>query len=113
MCIMEVRPGQHHSTIAQAQAHNVSTVLGDLELFETLLAASHHSDIETQGHVENIRRDLDAIYARLLKLWGHFLASECESVDGFSAHEHGPDIRAFIEARIAEDVQRARTYETR
>ena len=32
MCIMEVRPGQHHSTITQACAHNIDTVVGDLEM---------------------------------------------------------------------------------
>ena len=43
MCIMEVRPGQHNSTIQQACAHNIGTVAAeDLKLFLELPDCSSH-----------------------------------------------------------------------
>lgn len=115
MCIMEVRPGQHHSTIAQAQAHNVNTVVSDLELFSTLLRSTNETEMLEQ--VDEIHADLESLYERLLSLWGLFLTRECGDIETFTPEGHSHDvneaIRDFIERRIHEDKHRARQYETR
>lgn len=78
MCIMEVRAGQHDSTIAQAMAHNVATVVGDLEMFATVLTArmGHESGaarLDTEaalGQVNRAHDQLHTAYAGLLGLFG-------------------------------------------
>lgn len=45
MCIMEVRPGQRLSTIAQAMAHNTNTVRGDMDMLHELCLARGHNHV--------------------------------------------------------------------
>lgn len=44
MCVMEVKPGQHHSTITQACAHNVRTVVSNLDMFTHLSEILHRDE---------------------------------------------------------------------
>jgi thiamine monophosphate synthase len=119
MCIMEVRNGQHSSTIAQAMAHNVSTVERDLDMFELLLKA--RKDDESLATVIEAHDHLRKAYAGLLMQFGIELAEEVQN--GHShAHLHDAsnaldlDIRgqerSFIET-AHHDASLARRFETR
>lgn len=137
MCIMEVRRGQLDSTIAQACAHNLFTVVGDLAMFRELLAARARTEGPEMAaariaQLDQVEKDLLATYDEALSLYGHFVADEVAR-----SHEHGHDhdvdhdhphhdmgdpVAAALEynaaERTAEDIARtdetrARRYETR
>lgn len=115
MCIMEVREGQHHSTITQAEAHNVNTVVGDLDMFRRVL--------ETRGQgakaarVAEVQDRLASVYDDLMDLYCGFLTDE--------VHNHGPDhlnvphgktydeIHDLVHDVVARDIRHGHTYETR
>jgi hypothetical protein len=115
MCIMEVREGQHHSTIAQAEAHNVGTVVGDLDMFRRVL--------ETRGQpakaqrVDEISSTLVAAYEDLMDLYCGFLTDE--------VHNFGPDhlnlpdgatfdnVADLVREIVQRDAKHAHVYETR
>lgn len=107
MCIMEVRVGQHSSTIAQACAHNVGTVVGDLKLFLELLS---NRDPSMVGTVETELAALTTCYDNLVSVFGDFVASEAEHY-----HPYAPPVgNERAEESIArQDEKRARKYETR
>jgi hypothetical protein len=100
MCIMEVRPGQQDATIAQAMAHNVNTVVGDLEMFETVLrhralheSADRRLDTDAAlGQVTYARAELHKIYAGLLGLFGAEVGRAAEHwlADDTHGHVHAP-----------------------
>ncbi len=107
MCIMEVRKGQHHSTIQQACAHNVGTVVGDLTLFKQLLRDHPEKLVE----VEALQADLNRTYDRMVELYGDFVADELSH-----SHEGDPLVNAGVNEamRLAHaDIHNARKYETR
>lgn len=107
MCIMEVRPGQHTSTIAQAMAHNTSTIERDLDMFRKLLEA--RADGAHLAMVEVAQDYIHRAYAILLGQYGEFVA-ESPHVD--HDHEHGSERRTFVE-QAHHDARLARRYETR
>ena len=118
MCIMEVRPGQRSATIAQAMAHNLSTIERDLDMFEPLLAARGES-----ADLDNIRQGhehMKAAYAAFLAVFVHEVDAEVKTGhDGQSDHEHGservhvhPNDQDMI-AQATADAHRAEKYETR
>lgn len=111
MCIMEVRPGQHAATIAQAMAHNTSTIDRDLDMFRELLEA--RNDRVTLGSVEQAQELIHRGYAILLDLFGEELAAAEMDAAGHlpHAHEHGAE-RSFAEVAHA-DAGLARRFETR
>lgn len=84
MCIMEVRAGQRSSTIAQACAHNIQTVLDDAEMFCTLLTSrgEHERVKAVRRSMENLKR----AHADTLELFGEF-AGEEEALYG-RHHDH-------------------------
>lgn len=84
MCIMEVREGQHTSTIAQAMAHNTNTVIGDMDMLEKLMAKRGEDDllVAVKRAHDNLRR----AYADLLDVFGEECASEVMDRAG---HVHG------------------------
>lgn len=123
MCIMEVRDGQRNSTIAQACAHNLFTVVGDLAMFKTLLEARRAQDGNAitdsrVAEVTQLEAQLHATYETGLHLYGHFAADEA-----LHGHAHGVDPQVFAleyngAERAAEEIarqdeERARKYETR
>lgn len=142
MCIMEVREGQRSSTIAQACAHNVSTVERDMDMFEALLTKrAEHSgsqdDVTCLERVQDAHKLLRSAYATLLNAYAAELsgvhpatdtpldASET-SAERVIAHEHAVPqdhehaSESMLNAAIAAGVRRAdhdardgRKYETR
>lgn len=52
--MMEVRPGQRLSTIAQAMAHNTNTVRGDMDMLQELCLARGHNHV-----IEKLKSALD------------------------------------------------------
>lgn len=107
MCIMEVRPGQRDSTIAQAMYHNTSTVVGDLTMWRTLLVerARHESGdmrLDTEASIAQVDRALSMLEhgaAGLLGLFGAEVGRHVEHwrANGSAGHApmvgaaHGPD----------------------
>lgn len=119
MCIMEVRPGQRTATIAQALAHNTSTIERDLDMFRKLLEARKEGE-----HVELVNRAqklLNEAYAIFLEQFGEFVAEEVNPDNHVSTHtnehkhddhdNHGHE-RTFVE-QAHHDAQLARRFETR
>lgn len=119
MCVMEVRPGQHSVTVAQACAHNVNTVRGDLDMFEKLIRARGEW-LGIGSKFERIRHDLDNAYADLLNMFGEELRDYVQSghdhphpVTG-NERVHAPAADAEEIAHVASDIaHRAAEYETR
>jgi len=106
MCIMEVRPGQRTATVAQAMAHNTSTIERDLDMFRKLLEARNEG--EHLALVEKAQEYLNRAYAIFLEQFGEFVAEE-DNLDG--THTHGNE-RTLVET-AHHDAQLARRYETR
>lgn len=136
MCIMEVRPGQHDSTIAQAQHHNTQTIVGDLTMWRTVLVerARHESGdqrLDTEAaiaEVDQAHRHLTAAAAGLLGLFGAEVGRHVEHwttphpyVLGTHVHEgNGNERRSIVlppsvtlASIAAQDADRARMFETR
>ncbi len=115
MCIMEVREGQHHSTIAQAEAHNVNTVVGDLDMFRRVLETRNQP--AKARRVDEISSTLVAAYDDLMDLYCGFLTDE--------VHNHAPehlnvpdgavfeDIAELVREVVRRDARHAHVYETR
>lgn len=110
MCIMQVRPGQAASTIAQAMAHNVSTVERDMDMFEELLKANQ--DWESLRTVQHAHEHLRKAYADLLMQFGIQVAREIQDPDGHvHDNDHGNE-RSLVE-QAHHDATLARRFETR
>jgi hypothetical protein len=110
VCIMEVRPGQHITTVSQAMAHNLSTVDRDLDMLRKLCQARH--DHAAMQEVDELQRAVHAAYAQALTMFGVELARvEADSAGHVHDHDHGNE-RSFIET-AHHDARLARPYETR
>ncbi len=88
MCIMEVRAGQRSSTIAQACAHNTTTVERDVDMFCGILNA--RGDLEREKQLRAAQAELQRAYAGLLNLFTEFVADEETHVHVLS-HAHPDD----------------------
>jgi len=107
---MEVRPGQHSSTIAQALAHNVSTVERDMDMFELLVSA--RGDTGMLGDLQHAHDHLRKSYATLLAVFGIEVAKAVQDGDGhLHDHDHGNE-RSLVE-QAHHDATLARKFETR
>lgn len=91
MCIMEVRAGARASTIAQACAHNVSTIERDMDMFLGLLKArglDSKADMLMQA-----QKNLQRVYADLMPLFIEFVSDEEETIPSlkhFHPHDGSP-----------------------
>lgn len=95
---MEVRPGQHSATIAQAMAHNTSTVERDLDMFKPLLEARGETDILAK--IEEAHQHLKAAYEQFLSVFASELHTHIHThgdVPDDSGHSHGNE-RTHIES---------------
>lgn len=113
MCIMEVRPEQHAATIAQAMAHNTSTVDRDLEMFVELLRARAAHDPAVTTVLDTVlraQREIHRAYEALLTVFGEEVASHVSTLEGHH-HDHGAE-RTLAEV-AHHDAQLARRFETR
>jgi hypothetical protein len=116
---MSVREGQRASTIAQACAHNTSTIDRDLDMLEPLLAK--RGDLECLAHVKVAHEHLHDAYEALLAAYTHELSGTVPEQDSHEiiGHEHHAtpeEIEAAIKAGEQEadiDARRARRFETR
>lgn len=115
MCIMEVRPEQHAATIAQAMAHNTSTIDRDLEMFVELLRARAHHDPSATAALDSVlsaQAQVHRAYAQLLTVFGEEVAHMAADPEGhLHQHDHG-DERSFV-AVAHHDAGLARQFETR
>ena len=115
MCIMEVRPEQRASTIAQAMAHNVSTIDRDLEMFVELLRARVHHDPDATAALDSVlsaQRQMHRAYAQLLTVFGEEVAREVATPEGHvHDHDHGHE-RSLVE-QAHHDAGLARRFMTR
>lgn len=103
MCTMEVRAGQRSSTIAQAMAHNVETVRGDIKMFREVL--ERRGENERIVALNRAAENLDRAYADFLELFGEFVAEEeAERGQHFSEHEQPGD--DGTNERVHEDLGR-------
>jgi hypothetical protein len=68
MCIMDVKADDPTHIVAQAMAHNVSTVERDMDMLEKLLEA--REDAESLERVQHAHSHLKAAYADLLAQYG-------------------------------------------
>lgn len=110
MCVMEVRPGQHSSTISQACAHNVSTVDRDLDMFEKVLEA--RGETEVLEGIRKLHSDLHDCYTGLLAVFGDEVEKEVAAWDKNVPHEYGNERRDLI-GQEHHDAELARRFETR
>lgn len=111
MCIMEVRPGQASSTIAMALAHNTTTIGGDLDFFEKLVAARGETVLLAQ--LQQAHDHLRRAYADLLAVFGEEIASEVQSPEGHvHQHDHVGNERSLVE-QAHHDAGLARQFMTR
>jgi hypothetical protein len=110
LCIMEVRPGQRSSTIAQAMAHNTSTVERDLDMFVPLLKA--RGELELLAQINRAHEHLKQAYAGFLAVYAEEVAAEVQSPEGHvHTHDHGNE-RSLVEV-AHHDAGLARRFETR
>lgn len=110
MCIMEVRPGQQSSTIAQALAHNVSTVERDMDMFELLVQA--RGGEKMLRDLQHAHDHLRKAYATLLMVFGIEIATAVQDGEGHvHDHDHGNE-RTLVET-AHHDAGLARRFETR
>jgi hypothetical protein len=110
---MEVRPGQHISTILQAMAHNTNTILGDMDLLKRYAEA--HKDESCQRIITASSELLNRTYAVFLEGFGEKLAIDFQDPNGHwntrQPHAHGHE-RTFTEA-VNAATKLARPFETR
>lgn len=106
---MEVRAGQKTATIAQAMAHNTSTIERDLDMLRKLLEA--RKEHELLAMVESAQNHLKHAYADFLEVFGETIANEVQDHEGHNPDDHGHE-RSFVE-QAHHDAQLARRYETR
>ena len=110
MCIMEVRPNQHASTIAQAMAHNASTLDRDLDMFKALLNA--RGDVETLKQVLAAQRMIHRAYEALLDIFEAEIHTHEHEAHLDDEHEPVGNERSLAE-QAHHDAELARRFETR
>lgn len=121
MCIMEVRPGQHSSTIAQACAHNLSTIDRDLDMFVAVLSA--RGDVNGRKQMLHVQDLIHHAYADALSAFEDEVALEVahwHHHDDEEPHTHGnerdvtdPETIAALNEYAHHVASLARPYETR
>ncbi len=109
MCVMEVRPGQHHATIAQAMAHNVQTVVSDLEMFRAMLLAREDRNALA---VQRASAKLAQCESDLLDIFAQFVTDEVVK-DHHDEIGSERDISDIARSVAEKDRTLARKFETR
>lgn len=104
MCIMEVRPGQHTSTMVQAELHNTQTVLSDLEMLRDVCTA--RKDQRCLTHIDRVENALTVAVNRLHKFYQ-------EEVEAHESDPHGTLDSQVGEERYNHDRKLAAPFETR
>lgn len=72
MCVIEVKKGMHHPTVAQAMAHNTSTVERDMDFLRVYLMA--RGDTQSLEEIDRASMHLHAAYTILLAHWKCIMA---------------------------------------
>lgn len=86
MCIIDVKAGMRYVTVAQAMAHNVSTIERDMDFLRKYLTTNVHrlGNLEAQKRLEALARvekcaaQLHIAYDCLLDNWQDALCAELE-----------------------------------
>lgn len=113
MCIMEIRPGQHASTIAQAVAHNLSTIDRDCDMFVATLDAQGRPQDAQQ--VRELQAAIHGNYSAALSLFAHEVREDLEhwhTATDDHTHDHHGNERSLA-AIVHADAVLARPFETR
>jgi hypothetical protein len=109
---MQVRPGQHTATIAQALAHNLSTSDRDFEMFRTVLKArGQHDEVAAVDLAQKLTHQA---YAAMLELFGEEVGRQMQDADGHMLHDlldHGHE--RSLQQQAHHDAVLARPFETR
>lgn len=108
MCIMSIHQGADKATMAQACAHNLSTVDRDGDMFLRVLTARH--DFEAARTVTQLQHTVHEAYAGFLELFGEFAAEI--TPHGIHSHDRNGNERTLEEVVVAATKQ-ARKDETR
>lgn len=114
MCVMEVRAGQHHSTIAQAEAHNINTVVQDLDMFAAVLD-TRGEPVKAQ-RIREIQERLSSSYEDLLDLYCGMLAAEVHDEAGhlnLGGDREYESVFELVHDVVHRDIKHAAAYETR
>lgn len=102
MCVMEVRAGQRITTIAQAMAHNTSTIERDLDMFRKMLEANdEHYALQ---HIELAQNDLKLAYQRFLHVYGFLLEDDIKHGRTAPLGEHSGSERTAHDHEISQAV---------
>lgn len=100
MCIMEVRSGQRSSTMAQAMAHNTSTIERDLDMYRKVLGArDDHAGLQ---RLELAQRHMRDAYQILLSLFAYEVEQDVKHGRGAPLGERVGAERAAAVATVAE-----------
>ncbi len=110
MCIMEIRPGQHTATMAQAMAHNASTLDRDLDMLVTVVKA--RGDHLGEATILQAQYHVHAAYAILLSEFGMEVAGLVADADGH-VHDHDNGSERTLVDVAHHDATLARRFETR
>lgn len=117
MCIMQVRPGQHTATIAQACAHNASTIDRDLEMFKALIVA--RGQTAELAKLDKAMAHIHAGYEALYTIFADEIMAEVQNGDHDHDAEHGSERierhadHQLIAHAMAVATHRAERYEER
>jgi hypothetical protein len=108
MCIMSIHQGADKATMAQAHAHNLSTVDRDCEMFSSVLNA--RKDFEGARTVTQLQQVVHRAYAGFLELFGEYAAEI--TPNGIHSHDRNGNERSLEEV-IESATREARKDETR
>jgi hypothetical protein len=108
ICIMECHAGADKATMAQAHAHNLSTVDRDCDMFTRVLNA--RKDFEGARTVEHLQSVVHRAYAGFLELFGEYAAEI--TPHGIHSHDSHGNERSLVEV-INSATREARKDETR
>ena len=109
MCIMSVREGQHHSTVAQSCLHNLNTVISDLEMFSKMLESE--GNVLRAAQVEECKMELDQVQYHMRQLYGKFVADRIHAEQGENLASG--ELSDAVAAIVLLDVEAAKHYQTR
>lgn len=112
MCVMDVHPGQHPSTMAQAMVHNLGTVMGDLDMFASLLKTQKRDEVAVD--ILTVRNRLADCYDTLLEGYVDRLTEEVhESAPAVFAGTTYANIRELVGEVVHQSIAEAQIYALR
>jgi hypothetical protein len=109
MCIMEIHPKAHRSTMVQAIAHNLSTIDRDLDMLYHV--AVSRNDHNLTDFAVSVQAKVNRAYAEALDEFGIEAASLASDEEGHIHREPGNE--RTIEQTVNSATKAAKKDETR